>query len=480
MHLLHDVLLKVRRTFAAAVPTRKPLRLAGLMTVTLLLAGSPGWTQTGGTGSIQGTVTDPAGSLVVGAKVVAANALTGVASETVTTAAGHFVIPLLQPGPYTVTVTAGTFAPLTQENVVVDALAEVKVNASLSISAATESVTVSGEQQMLATADTKLGSSLDNETYDALPLAMNGAARDPSAFLGLAVGVNSFSVQPAGPTTASFNGGQTYQNETYVEGLPMTSAGTESDTRNLAFGVSVEAVEQFQVATTGSEAMYEGQGVSNFIIKSGTGKFHGGAYEFFRNTVFDAKSFFSTNRSPEHQNEFGANISGPVFKNKLFFFANYDGYRYAAATLPALQNIPTLAERMGDFSAFPNAIYDPTTCLTTSSTGACTSRQQFSCNGVLNVICSNRLSKAALSFQSYLPNPSNSAITGNSSGHATERREQRQRHAEDGLRLLREASAVRHLQPRQVRQPDCGQPGCGHRHNQLDLAGALYRRPRRN
>ena len=81
---------------------------------------------------------------------------------------------------------------------------------------------------------------------------MNQSARDPSAFIGLAVGVNSFSVQAAGPSTASFNGGQTYQNETYIEGLPLTSAGTESDTRNLAFGVSVEAVEQFQVATTGA------------------------------------------------------------------------------------------------------------------------------------------------------------------------------------------------------------------------------------
>src|SRR5882757_6779039 len=135
-----------------------------------------------------------------------------------------------------------------------------------------------------------------NQVYDALPLAMNGSARDPSAFAGLAIGVSSYSTQAAGPSTGSFNGGQTYQNEVYIEGLPMTSAGTESDTRNLAFGVSVEAVEQFQVAVTGSEATYEGQGVSNFIIKSGANKFHGGGYEFFRNTVLDAKPFFSTAR----------------------------------------------------------------------------------------------------------------------------------------------------------------------------------------
>jgi hypothetical protein len=386
-----------------------------LTIIVLLFALVSGQTraQTSGTGAIQGTVTDATGALLPGASITATNTLTGVKTTSTSTGAGHFVLSLLQPGPYNVTVTAAQFAPVTQTKVVVDALSEVRLDVKLSAAAASESVDVSGEQQTLQTEDLKLGSSIDNETYDALPLALNGAPRDPSAFIGLAIGVNSFSVQPAGPTTASFNGGQTYQNETYIEGLPLTSAGTESDTRNLAFGISVEAVEQFQVAVTGSEAMYEGQGVSNFIIKSGTAKFHGGAYEFFRNTVFDAKSFFSTGRSTEHQNEFGANLSGPILKGKLFFFANYDGYRFASATLPALQNIPTLAERTGDFSAFPQPIYDPTTCLTSSATGACTSRQQFSYNGVLNVIPPSRISKAAASFQSYLPSPINSGISSN-------------------------------------------------------------------
>ena len=137
---------------------------------------------------------------------------------------------------------------------------------------------------MLKTDDVALGGSIQNNVYDSLPLAMNASARDPSAFAGLVVGVNNYSTQPAGPSTGSFNGGQTYQNEMYIEGLPLTNAGTESDTRNLAFGVSVEAVEQFQVETTGAKAMYEGQGVSNYVLKSGGNQFHGGVYEYFRNT----------------------------------------------------------------------------------------------------------------------------------------------------------------------------------------------------
>ena len=369
--------------------------------------------QTSGTGSIEGTVTDATGALLSGASVTATNTLTGVNTVSTTTGTGRFVLSLLQPGPYTVTVTAPGFETLKQEHVTVEALQDVTLSPRLSVGQTTVSVTVTDQPTMLMTQDVKLGSSINNETYDSLPLAMNQSARDPSAFIGLAVGVNSFSVQAAGPSTASFNGGQTYQNETYVEGLPMTSAGTESDTRNLAFGISVEAVEQFQVATTGSEAMYEGQGVSNFIVKSGTGKFHGGVYEFFRNTVFDTRGFFPTSVPIEHQNEFGGSLSGPILKNKLFFFANYDGYRFDSAIVPSLQNIPTTAERTGDFSAFPNPIYDPTTCTATNSSGVCIARTQFSYQGVLNVINPSRLSAVAKSFQSYLPAVTNGAISQN-------------------------------------------------------------------
>jgi hypothetical protein len=387
-------------------------------------AARPAAAQTGGTGAIEGTVTDPTGAVVSGASVTATNTLTGAKTADVTTKTGRFVIPLLHPGPYTVTVSANNFATLTQANVIVDALATVALNPKLIVGSAVQSIMVTADPTMLATDDVKLGSSIENETYDALPLAMNGSARDPTAFAGLAIGVNSYSVQAAGPSTGSFNGGQTYQNETYVEGLPLTSAGTESDTRNLAFGISVEAVEQFQVATAGTESTYEGQGVSNYVVKSGTNQFHGGVYEYFRNTIFDAKAFFSPTlpTTVEHQNEFGGLIGGPVpfLKHKLFFFANYDGYRYDSATLPAFQNMPTVAEQSGDFSALlaanggPGyAIYDPLNCTSFNAGGACTGRAQFAYNGVLNVIPPGRLSSVSKSLQSYLPKPTNGGLINN-------------------------------------------------------------------
>jgi hypothetical protein len=245
----------------------------------LLVATGSALAQVGGTGSIEGTVTDPSGAAVAGAAVTATNIATGAETARKTTDAGVFVLPLLPAGEYTVTVKVSGFQTHTQAHVIVEALATVSVNPKLQIGTASQSITVDDQPTILKTDDVALGSSVDNRVYDSLPLAMNGAARDPSAFAGLAIGVNTYSTQAAGPSTGSYNGGQTYQNEVYIEGLPLTSAGTESDTRNLAFGVSVEAVDQFQVETSGAKAMYEGQGVSNYVLKSGTNQFHGGVYE---------------------------------------------------------------------------------------------------------------------------------------------------------------------------------------------------------
>src|ERR1051326_3029474 len=165
--------------------------------------------QVGGTGTIQGTVTDPSGAVVAGAAVTATNIATGVETTRKTTDAGFYAISLLPAGEYTVSVHAAGFQNFVQQRVVLDALQVVALNPKLTLGQANQSITVEEQPSVLKTDDVALGSSMQNNVYDNLPLAMNaaGSPRDPSAFAGLAIGVDNYSTQAAGPSTGSFNGG---------------------------------------------------------------------------------------------------------------------------------------------------------------------------------------------------------------------------------------------------------------------------------
>ncbi|MGI8990633.1 MAG: carboxypeptidase regulatory-like domain-containing protein [Bryobacteraceae bacterium] len=360
--------------------------------------------QIGGGGSIQGVVSDTSGAIIPGAAVSATNVKTGIKTERETTSAGLYTLSPLAPAEYSITVAAAGFQTLVQEHVVVDALSVVGLNLTLKVGAAAEQVTVTDTPPTLNTSDASLGQTMRNELYTSLPLQMGNAPRDPTAFTQLMPGVSSSSA--TGNTAGNARGGQDHSQEVYVEGLAVTNPVGQGETRTLGLGISVEAVDQFQMETAGTAVMYNGQGASNFVLKSGTNGFHGAAYEYFRNTDLDARGFVARVTPIEHQNEFGFNIGGPIKKNKLFFFSNYDGYRFAQTPQPGLQTVPTLAERNGNFSALPVTIYDPAT--TDCSHGPCT-RQAFPGN----IIPANRISSVSKYFQSFLPNPTNGNIQSN-------------------------------------------------------------------
>src|SRR6266566_5301640 len=357
-----------------------------------LLPALPLLAQIGGGGSIQGVVADPSGAVVPGASVVANNVATGVKTVRQTTGSGLYLLSPLVPGEYTVTVAASGFQTLYQEHVIVDALSEVGLNFAMKIGAATEQITIVDTPPQLNTVDASMGQTIRNEQYTALPLAMGNAPRDPTAFIALMPGVQGSGSNAAG----GLYGGQANSQEVYVEGMPLTNSAVQGEVRNLALGVSVEAVEQFQLETAGAAVMFNGQGASNFVVKSGTNRFHGAAYEYFRNTLLDARGFFARTRPAEHQNEYGVNVGGPIKKNRIFFFGSYDGFRYRTGTAPALVSIPTAAARGGDFSAFGVAIFDPVT--TNCTSGPCT-RAQFPGN----LIPASRISSASKYLQSSLP-----------------------------------------------------------------------------
>jgi hypothetical protein len=168
----------------------------------------------------------------------------------------------------------------------------------------------------------------------------------------------------------------------------------------------VEAVDQFQLESAGAAVQYGGMGATNFVLKSGTNKLHGSAYEFFRNTDLDARGFFAATRPPEHQNEFGFNLGGPVVRNRIFFFGSYDGFRYRTGTPATLVTVPTRKQPTGDFSDLPTTIFDPAS---TANVNGVNTRQPFP----NNVIPPTSLSKASLFLEGALPDATSSGIQNN-------------------------------------------------------------------
>ena len=413
--------------------------LLALLSLFVLCCGVA-FSQAGGKGTIQGNVTDPSGAKISGAQVVATLVANDVSSQQKTTGAGFYSISSLDPGVYTVTVTAPGFEKFVQENLRLDALQVFGLNATLKLGAATDTVTVNDAPPAINSANATLGNVLENETYEALPLNMGGAPRDPTAFVFLTAGVAGSSA-PYG----SFNGGQGYHNEDYIEGLAVTNAAAAGggNTASIVRGASVDAIDQFQVQTSGTSAAYSGQGVENYTLKSGTNQFHGRAFEYFRNTVLDTWGFLSKSqinpatgapsKPVERQNEYGGTFGGPVLHNKLFFFASYDGQKYLKGSNPGYLTVPTAAQRMGDFriTTSPTGctsgatgcitsqpIYDPTSTVCTTSTN-CT-RKQFvgdGSNGIpagtLNVIPMSRFSPQMVYYQNLIPLPSNTNLTNN-------------------------------------------------------------------
>jgi len=352
--------------------------------------------QIGGTGTIQGTVTDSAGAVVVGAKVIARNLATGDEAIRSTTKSGFYSIAPLDAGDYTITATAPSFEKLLRENIHLDGLQVLALDLTLKVGSTTATVTVSDTPPPLETQDATLGAVLENDVYQSLPLEMGGAngistdQRRPTDSALLMPGVTNNETKNNESDEPMVINGNASSSEMYIEGLPFESASVSGDPRYIWSAISVEAVNQFQVKTTAYSAEYQGLGMENFTIKQGTNQIHGSLYEVMRNTAFDSAGFnpaqYPSNyaivakqnqfyKPPEHMNEYGVTIGGPIWRNKIFVFGNYMGFRFSALTSPQTETIPTAAELCGDFSALPNPIYDPTTQVETAGSYA---RTQFS------------------------------------------------------------------------------------------------------
>jgi Carboxypeptidase regulatory-like domain len=416
--------------------------------------------QLAGTATIEGNITDSSGAVVPGAKVLARNEATGSEIVRTSTASGIYNLSPLEVGTYDITVTAPGFEKLVRTNIHVDGMQVLALDLPLQVGANSVTVTVSTAPPALETDDATLGAAMENEVYQSLPLEMGGAngvstdQRRVTDYAVLMPGVTNNEIKNNESDEPMVVNGNASSTEMYVEGIPMESASVAGDPRFIWPAFSVDTVDQFQLKTTAYSAEYQGLGVENFTMKRGTNQFHGSVYEMARNTAFDSAGFipaqYPTNypnaalagtnyKAPEHMNEYGVSVGGPIWRNKIFLFGNYMGFRYITLTKPQFQTIPTPAELCGDFSgdgATTNGvisggspIYDPTT---QTLNGTSYTRTQFSapvptvstagghvtCSAgtgpaVANVIPLGEISPIAKYLQQWMALPSNSNTTNN-------------------------------------------------------------------
>jgi carboxypeptidase family protein len=301
------------------------------------------------TGSISGTITDASGAVVKGATVKLTNEGTSAELSATSGSEGTYIFSPVRIGSYTLTASAAGFETTVSKGVVVNVDASVLVNMSLKPGAATETVEVTSVAPVLQTQDASVGQVVDSRNVNNLPL--NG--RNFTFLAQISAGVNSPQSDTRGNAASgafSANGLRPAQNNYMLDGVD-----NNSDTVDFLNGTNfvvlppVDAIEEFKVQTSDFSAEFgrSGAAVLNATIKSGTNSFHGAAWEFFRNDIFDAADYFENfghvKKGELRQNQFGASLGGPIVKNKIFFFGDYEGLRRIQGTI-LTGSVPTAAE----------------------------------------------------------------------------------------------------------------------------------------
>src|ERR1700733_4092112 len=310
------------------------------------------------TAEVLGTVHDPSDKTIAKASVTLTNQGTGIEAKTTTNEDGDYDFLNVKVGKYTVSVEAPGFSKVSTQDVDVQVEARQRVDFKMQVGEVTQSVQVSGVATVLET-DTSEHSQVIN-TQEVVELPLNGRDYTNLALLATNVHISpqALSFSPSGtPREGAFNvnGMRSTYNNFLLDGLDNNSYGTSN--QNFSSQVvqpSPDALSEFRVITSNFSAEYGrvGGGVVTAALRSGTNQFHGTAYEFFRNTDLNAIGYIfgarpSTFEKPTlHRNQFGVTIGGPIIKNKLFFFADYEGYRQLQGYLN-FYTLPDAAERTG-------------------------------------------------------------------------------------------------------------------------------------
>ena len=307
------------------------------------------------TGSILGVVHDRSQAVVVGAQVTVTNVATNLTQETTSAADGTFRFLALPAGGYKLSVSAKGFRPFTESNIEVKVNDQLRFEVTLDIGSVTDTVEISANAVQVQTENTQLGDVIDSKKMLALPL--NG--RSYLDLLGLQAGVapaTAETIQQDRPVAGGLqnSGNISVNGQRETANAFLVNGGDVSEGRNLGAGLvpNLDSIEEFRLITNSFDAEYGkfSGAIMNAITKSGTNGFHGDVFEFLRNDKFDAQNYFFTGqpRSELRRNQFGFAAGGPFWKNKLFWFSDYQGTREVRAAETSA-NVPTDDQRNGNF-----------------------------------------------------------------------------------------------------------------------------------
>ena len=329
-------------------------RIVRVLLVVLYLGTVVAWASI--TGSVSGVIMDPSGAVIPAVGVVITNTQTGIKTEARTDEAGFYNFSALSIGVYEIEIRKAGFKTFRQSGLVVDANSALRVDANLDLGTATEEVTVKSDVLRVETTSTQMGEVIEGSKLVTVPL--NGRAFTdllalqpgvvPSAYGAQATGLNDRPVDGGlNAGNQSVNGGREASNGFMVNGATVE----EGKNNGTAIIPDLDSIQEFRIITNNFDAEYGNfsGGQVNVATKSGTNLYHGSAFDFLRNTVFNSRNFYDTSVGKFIQNQFGGTFGGPIRKDKAFFFVDYQGTRkIQGPTATAI--LPSLADRTGDLS----------------------------------------------------------------------------------------------------------------------------------
>jgi hypothetical protein len=364
---LHEYILRLVATLLQLARSHRHVK-AGVWALSVLLLPSTGLlcifshlAVAGVGGSISGTVKDSSGAAIMGASVSLTNSNTGARSSMSTDDRGGYSFLVLPVGVYTLQISHPGFKPYQRVEIVLDTNAAISVDVTLVVGQRRDKVTVSDSAVHLETYSSQVGEVIDSKQMTAVPLngrsytdllsLQAGVAPATSITSNTVQDVGATALSPSGdlnPGTISINGQREFANAFIVNG----SDAEEDVNMGTAIIPNLDSIAEFRILTSNFDAEYGefSGGQINVVTKSGTNAYHGDLFEFVRNTGLDARNYFSPTRGAFIQNQFGGTLGGPIRRNKVFFFSDYQGTRQRQGVDTGLIPVPSLQDRSGNLS----------------------------------------------------------------------------------------------------------------------------------